>query len=148
MIRAARAGSSDTGHPQMAAIRPKVEDSGLGPVQWELMFWPEPQDVYTVQIPYRRSLDLLTTAERYPICPVEHAETLREVCLWQAEVQTNDEQGVHAIRAMERFHASITFDRQMHTPDTIGYNGDPSVREGNIPWVRSWYGTYEGGVGS
>ena len=55
-----------------------------------------------------------------------HSETILESCLAIAEQRLENSSGIHTQKFQERLAASCAMDRQLQTPDTMGYNGDQS----------------------
>lgn len=138
-----RMGDSSTGDPEVCAIRPKAADPDGSTIRYQILFWPTPDGSYTVNIPYRALLTKLTTTNLYPLGGADHAETLRQFCLREAEAQVEDNEGIQAKRAMERLAASIAVDEQHFAPTHLGYCGDGSVFD-TVPRFRSNLNTYNG----
>lgn len=124
--------TSSTTTPYYAAVRPKVQDT-TGGQRFEIMFFPLPNDVYTISYPMRVLPQMLvTTTVEYPYGGTSHAETIRAACIAAAEEQENgnrlgggpvyDKKNLF----MERLAASIALDDQMNGIDFYGYNGDNS----------------------
>jgi hypothetical protein len=122
-IRALQQQSSRTGPPTFAAIRPKASDGSIG-TRYEVVFWPTPDAVYTLL--YRKvALALrLSDAYPYPLGGMEHGETIMAACLAAAEKRMTNTKGVHWDTFIERLNASVAKDRDVSTPDFMGYNGN------------------------
>ena len=111
--------------PRYAAVRPKSSDGSNGQ-RFELMLWPQPDAAYTLRYQYHALPSKLTTGNPYPLGGEVHAETILESCLAITEQRLENAAGVHTQKFQERLAASCAMDRMLHTPDVMGYNGDPS----------------------
>jgi len=137
-----RATTNTTGKPQYVAVRPKAPTGTTGQ-RFELIVYPEPDAIYTLE--YRRNILTikLSTTYPYPLGGMAHAETLLESCLKVAELRGDDEAGVHTAAFAERLAASVSADRQAFAPPTLGYNGDASDAQA-VSLGSSHSATYEG----
>ena len=121
-----RTQSTDSGLPLMAAIRTKTFDPTTGQ-RWEVLFWPAPDDTYTLYYKYRVLLNQMSTTNLYAIGGMEHSETVKEACLMVAEERHRDESnGLHKKLYGEQLVISIDRDQQDHSPSIYGYNSDLS----------------------
>ena len=116
-------------NPTLMAIRPKSSDGSNGQ-RFELMLWPDPDKAYTVSYRYQALPSKLTTGNPYPLGGEAHAETILASCLAVAESRQENNAGIHNANFVQRLQASIVYDRNMHTPNVSGYNGDGSDRMG------------------
>lgn len=115
--------SMTTGRPQFATITPVTFDPAIGQ-RFDLLVWPAPNTDYTLVFRYNVRPDVIPADTSYPYGGMDHAETIREACLAAAEETMNDEPGVHVARYTERLVASIAFDRDATTPETLGMMTD------------------------
>jgi len=135
------AGDHESGYPEIAALRLKTHDATVG-TQYELLLYPEPDVAYTVYYRCRLPVSAIDATNIYPPGGEVHAETILESCLSVAESRMNDEEGIHVRRFMERLQASVSHDRKLACPDTIGYNLDRSDDWGDVhAWSRSGSGS-------
>jgi hypothetical protein len=119
--------NSLTSYPLKAAIRPKTSDGSDGQ-KWEILFWPEPDQVYTLSYSFYIIPQALSTGNPWPYGGHFHGETILESCLAVAEQRLENQAGIHTAKFRERLLASITLDRLQHLPDSLGYNSDRSGR--------------------
>ena len=124
--------TSSTTTPYWAAVRPKVQVTTTGQ-RFEILFFPLPNDVYTISYPMRVLPQMLvTTTIEYPYGGTEHAETIKAACIAAAEEMQNGNRlngsPVYDKKNLfkERLSASISLDKQMNGIDFYGYNGDSS----------------------
>lgn len=144
--------------PFYAAIRPKAHEATTIGQRFEIIFYPVPDDVYTLSY-VKRILPQMLVAETliYPYGGAQHAETLRAACIAAAEEQQNsnllDGRTSFTKKQLfeERLTASIAYDKQMNSIDYFGYNRDNSDivhREGRDSVRKrggdSWLVTYKG----
>jgi len=111
-IRRLRAQDNQTGRPTMAAVRIK---SGTGRVgqRREVMWWPTPDDAYTVSYRYESFAGVLDSKTyKYPLGAMKHGETLKASCLAVAEATADDNQGIHWNRFISQLASSIIRDRR------------------------------------
>lgn len=141
-IRALYAGSSLSGRPQMVATRVKDATAGTTGQRWELIPWPTPDAVYAMQYRYNVLTGALTRDAGYPLGGMAHIEAILESCLRVAEQRSDDTAGVHTAAYPERLAASVSYDRQVSAPATLGYNSDLSDQP--IIVTRTGVATYEG----
>ncbi|MAK30930.1 hypothetical protein [Acinetobacter sp.] len=134
-------------NPTLMAIRPKSSDGSNGQ-RFELMLWPDPDKAYTVSYRYHALPSKLTVANPYPLGGEAHAETILASCLAVAESRQENNAGIHNANFVQRLQASISYDRNMHTPNISGYNGDGSDRMGiseqNNRYINGDVVTYNG----
>ena len=141
-IRALRSGTTTEGRPRVYAVRAKAP-TYTAQQKWEILLWPKPDAVYTLQYPYILIPDALSAAKPYPLGGVIHNQTVLESCLGFAEQWKDDAPGVHEAAFMERLRASVDHDRQNTVPATLGL--DRGSDESST-WVRSEYSEYEGTI--
>lgn len=127
--------SASYSRPTMAAIVPKnVGEDGR--THYSLHFWPTPEAGYTIYFRYRTSPDSLSDEAALPIGGPPHAQTVMEACLAAAEEMAGVGNGTHGVKFIERLRASVSHDRQVNAPDTLGYNHD---RSDNRYGLDNWH---------
>ncbi len=116
----------ESGRPIYYATRPKALTSPSSAGQrWELLPWPLSDATYVAKYQYKVLANALGSSD-YPYGGAAHRETLIESCLAVAERRMENEEGVHAANFIRCLAASISHDRRT-TPESLGYNGDPSM---------------------
>lgn len=124
-IRKRRQVDGVTGRPQIAAIRP-VSAPATGQ-RFELMVWPEPDDVYVLSYKMTTLMNQLTDTQ-YPLGGMAHSETILESCLAAAELKLKDlAEGPHWVAFLRALEGSVALDGRANTPEYLGYNGDPDM---------------------
>lgn len=113
-----------SGQPKLAAIRPISTDGSNGQ-RFQLMVYPKPDSNYTVSYRYHALPGKIDGTYPYPKGGAAHAETILEACLAIAESRMDNAAGIHAAAFQNRLNASIAFDKKMHSPEFLGYNGQP-----------------------
>jgi hypothetical protein len=124
-VMAARARANLSGHPKVAAIRPKAP-TGTAEQHYEVLFYPTPDASYTLYYRCYLLINKLSTTSSHALGGVRHRQTLIESCLAVAEGM-NDEEGVHFRAFLRNLAASVSYDEEASSPKTLGYNGDPSL---------------------
>lgn len=124
-----------TGWPLIVAVYPKSSDGVLGQ-RFGALFFPTPDQNYTLTYRFNLQPNALTAANPYPLGGARHAETLLESCLAVAEARFQDEMTTHRTRFQECLQASISIDDRDFKPEYLGRNRDRSV----YPAGRSWRG--------
>jgi len=81
--------------PCFAATRFKSSDGSDGQRQ-EILFWPEPDDSYTLYYKYEAYQGKLTASYPYPLGGMKMSELYLESCLAVAEQMGTNEVGLHA----------------------------------------------------
>ena len=125
---------TQTFRPRLAAIRPVTTGEGIlagnlaSPGQrWELMLWPIPDNVYTLHYRYLVAVDDLgTSGTDRPPGGMFHGETILASCMAMAESMLEQAPAVRLREEayMKRLVASISLDRQLTSPDSLGIEGD------------------------
>lgn len=116
---------SQTGVPQMAAVRPLKGTTLNAGQRSELYVFPIADQEYTIQFVYYILANFLDGTHPYAYGGMAHAETILESCLAIAEQRYDDAAGIHSSKFLERLAASIALDRRMK-PQTGGRNWDRS----------------------
>lgn len=124
-IREHRQVSTVTGPPVEFAIRPLVSTGATGQ-RFEVIFWPTPNASYTLSYRYTVLCSTLSASFPYPLGGQQHAETIKEFVLAEAEQTLDENMGLHAQAAARELQASLRIDAISITPGSLGYMGDPS----------------------
>lgn len=110
------------GRPVKGAIRQK-NDPQSGGTRYEIVFWPVPDDSYHLHYRYRVSpgddLEIIHGGQA-------HMQTIIESCLAVAETMLRRRERRHEQAFMERLIASVSYDQQLASPRSLGYNRDNS----------------------
>lgn len=110
------------GRPVKGAIRQK-KDPQTGGTRYEIIFWPVPDAAYELHYRYRVSpddnLEVIHGGQA-------HMQTIIESCLGVAESMLRRRERRHEQLFMERLLASISYDQQLASPKSLGYNRDNS----------------------
>jgi hypothetical protein len=134
------------GRPLVAGVRVK-DTQGLERVRWELVYAPVADADYQAKVRMAIQPVYPGAVGEVPLGGQPHEQTILEACL--AEVEMFEEFGDrrHTERYMESLASSISHDRQINCPNTVGLVGD-------VPcdlWHHwNWHGrgdnitTYEG----
>ena len=133
-LRQRHAFDVSSNNPQFAAITPVISD-GLATQKYKLLFYPTPDQAYSVQFTYIARQDVEKSDLAVPLGGSEHFETIRASVLAACELFLDDARGEHYQNFQERLQASIDLDRKMSSPQSLGYNGDGSSPEARF--VRS-----------
>lgn len=97
--------------PRYAAIRYKSSTGTTGQRQ-EILFWPEPDAVYTLSYEYEAYSGVLSDTYPYPLGGMQLAELYIESCLSVAEQRMNDEVGIHTAQFQALLVDAIIRDRK------------------------------------
>ena len=152
--------SGSTARPEVAAVRPKEHTDTTTGQRFEIMFYPLPNDVYTISYVMRILPDMLVdTTIEYPYGGAAHAETIRAACIAAAEEQENgnrlDGRSTYDKKKLfeQRLAASIAVDQAVLGIDYFGYNSDnsdavhrPSPRARDRRRCRTGLITYDSGT--
>lgn len=114
-----------TCRPEVYAVRPKALDAAIG-TQYEILLWPIADDEYQISYRYKLNPAGLGEEANLPFGGQVHAQTIIEACLAAAEEQKGVGNGLHAKKFEECLRASVSHDRQVSSPATLGYNTDRS----------------------
>lgn len=147
-IRTRRQGSDWVSRPRLAAVRPSAKSTSTGN-RWEVMFWPTPDDDYTLTYRYRVVPDMLTDpGNMYAYGMPIHAEAIKASCLAAAELEYDGQQGSLHQNFMEQITRAIGLDRMSSSPDELGLMIDLSdeVHEHQFHGVNQHIVRYEGQV--
>lgn len=120
--------SSDSGTalPRIACYRPKDTPSGAG-TSYELLVYPKPDQNYQVSVPYAINPALLADDTHLPYGGPVHAQTIIEACLCAGE-EAIGQRGVHADAYLTCLRASVSQDRKLSSPESLGFNREQPDR--------------------
>lgn len=124
----------------------KTGPTALGSQKAHLLFFPQADQDYQLQLPYYVNPNYITTQAPYCYGGAQHSETILESCLAIAEQRLDDMSGVHGAKFNERLAASIAMDRKSK-PLRLGYNADRSDRPDYDRSIIHWWAgpaTYAG----
>ena len=113
-----------TGTPRVYAVFPKPMEDDMVGQSWGLSVWPKPDRELVFHYRYNVQPRTISINAPYPYGGMYHSETIKEACLMKAEAETDDQPGVHAQMYQMALARSIEHDRNLSSPDSIGYNGD------------------------
>jgi hypothetical protein len=129
MIRMKRQHNTTADRPLYAAIRPASFEATTGQ-RWEIVFYPTPNDAYTLYGRYKIVPTMLDAVNKYPLGGEAVSEVIIESCLAVAEQRMNDMRGFHTEQFERLLAVAIANDADSHAPHTLGYNADRSDQEG------------------
>lgn len=128
------------GRPRIAAVQVKTVDQ-VATTRHELIVYPTSDDDYEVSLSYKVNPFSLDYDTALPLGGQAHVQTIIAACM--AECAAFDEltDGQDEARFIERLRASISHDRQVFAPETLGVNRDRSdgydLYDDGTPGVRS-----------
>lgn len=124
-IMQARAESDVSGYPQVYAIRHGrySEQSGS---RYQAIFWPEPDNSYTLYYTYLAMPPKLENDDDEPVGGSEYAEAIKYCCLAAAEVFHDETVGVQSQIAMQRLNEAILNEKGKRARH-VGANYDPVI---------------------
>jgi hypothetical protein len=135
-----RAETDLTGAPKYAATRYKTSTGAAGQKQ-EILFWPTPDESWSLLYEYEAYSGALSTTYPYPLGGMQLAELYTESCLAVAESRITDEIGQHAQQYTALLVDAIARDRKRGA-QTYGQMGQP--RGEDIEFHRGYHGsTYD-----
>lgn len=141
MIRQLLQRQESSARPDRAAVRVK-EKGDSTPTSYELLLWPTPDDEYTIQFQYRVNPD----TSGYDSLPAlvdsidlhggdRYSEMFLEAAFLAADEVMGVKRSVHDERFIRAVINAVGSDRLTSSPDSMGYNGDPSMgRSFNGDW--------------
>lgn len=124
-VRARHQQYEHTGRPELFAIRVKPDVDGSG-TRWEIVFWPTPDDEYSLHYRYRSNPGLLSSGIAKPVGGMPHAQTVIESCLLAADALMGVKDVARQERYMELLRASVSHDRNANAPAGLGRIRDGS----------------------
>jgi len=123
----------ESGTPLYAAVRPF---QGTGQRRrWELLVYPEPDEVLSVEFPYTIQFDLLSNTTDVPPSPVDHDEALKAACIATAEKDVEDMMGPKMSYYQQRCLPESYRIDSMSAPRRLGYFGNAPK---TLPTLRDW----------
>lgn len=128
--------------PDRAAIRIKTKAGGASSA-YELLLWPVPDQVYTIDFRYRVNPDT-SEADSLPALVESmdlhggdrYSEMFLEAAFLAADEIMGVKRSAHDERFMRAVINAVGSDRLTGAPDSMGYNGDPSSRR---QWTGDWH---------
>lgn len=123
-VRSMRMNTQDdhTGLPVTAAVEPQPPTQSGG-TRLKLLLWPTPDDAYTLTYKFVAQPNNLSESNPRPYGTAQTANCLIAAVLSEAESRFNDNQHAKRMLFADELAKAISQDR-VHTPDTLGYNGD------------------------
>lgn len=113
------------GRPSMAAVEVKAPD-GTSPTRYELIVYPTSDADYELSLNYRVNPYTLANDADLPLGGQPHSQTLISACLAECAVFDELNDGQDEARFIEQMRASISHDRRLSSPETLGTNTDGS----------------------
>jgi hypothetical protein len=140
-IRRLKSGSDETGTPLYVAVREKISDGSDGQRK-ELVWWPVPDDVYTLTYQYEAYQGILDDTYQYPLGGMKYSELVIASCLAIAEQRANDERGIHWEGFVRQLASAIAQDRRsgaqyfgpMNGPDSSPLPAARELRQGDVTY--------------
>lgn len=111
--------------PVMAAIQVKTP-SQVGSTRQELLVYPTSDDDYEVSLTYKINPYSLDYDTSLPLGGQAHVQTIIAACLAECAVFDELTDGQDEARFIERLRASISHDRRLSAPETLGIDRDTS----------------------
>jgi len=112
----------ETGVPEVFAIAPKTHTGQTGQRQ-QAMFWPIPDDDYTLTFQYQILRNKIDATYVYPAGIETHSETILAAMLAECDHHVRQDLGNEA-RFKEMLYSSISMDQMNSAPESMGYNGN------------------------
>lgn len=120
-IMSMRGQAADTGTPEYIAVRPKTS-TGSAVQGYEIIVYPEPTAIETLNFRFLKVPPALTTADEFPYGTLAHANTIAASCLSVAEALFKGTMGAMHERFMQRLQASVMIDMRSNrlSSDQVG----------------------------
>ena len=112
-IRRLRVNMDEINRPRVAGIRVKAIEDDEGQRK-EVMWYPRPDDVYTMSYKYEAFVGKLETTN-YPLGGMSHSETIKLSCLAAADALVNDNYGIHWENFLRQLVSSVHRDMKEQT---------------------------------
>jgi hypothetical protein len=116
--------TDETGDPFWAAIR-IMNSTFDGRRRWELVLYPQPDEVMTVEFPYDLHFDSLVDTSEYPPVPFSHDETIRAAVLAIYEKDVENALGSDWEYYQRQIQNSYRINSRS-APRKLGYFGNPA----------------------
>ena len=126
-IEQLRQGGDHTGRTRYFAVRPMLHGEFKG-TRYEMLLYPVPDQAYTLHYRYEVNPKFIVQDQEYPLGGQPHSQTILEACLLSADLFRNVARSPHELEYMKCLQASISYDRQLTSPDTLGTDYDGSDR--------------------
>ena len=110
-IASMRSARPCNGRPVYACLRRAARFGASGQAN-ELVFWPTPNDAYTLRFRLECDPQPLSRTNPLPLGGPWYSELLMESCLSVAEQRANDEAGLHTERFTRLLESAISHDRR------------------------------------
>jgi hypothetical protein len=121
-IRTLRQTSDNTsGNPAYFALLRIGTHAGATGQRYDMIVWPDPDSNYVVKGRMKVGIDKLTTGN-YPLGGPQHSETLKALCLGEAEKMFLNGPAYWAAEAPVLLAQSMADDASLRS-DNLGYNG-------------------------
>lgn len=126
----------NTGEPQLIAIRVRLPVGSDLRRRYEIMAYPTPDSVRTIEFPYDLHFDSMVNLTDTPPTPIGHDETIRQACRMVAEADVDDMGGGPEASAFaQMIQNSHNLDARTG-PRRLGYFGNPDRHPVNIQTAR------------
>ena len=112
--------TQSSARPEIAAYRPKSPSEATS-TRFEMVFFPTPDSSYNINFPYSVNPGALSDDVALPLGGQPHMQTVIEACLAAVE-QIAGKPGVHSGLFLECLRASVSHDRMVQSPDSMGFN--------------------------
>ncbi|KKL60370.1 hypothetical protein LCGC14_2205980, partial [marine sediment metagenome] len=109
-MRAMYAANPITGPPKFVAVRPKLLEPNTEGQRFEVLFYPVPDQAYTLDYRYNRIWVKLSTTNKYPAGAAYHGELILQSCLRMVEQRIKGKRGPHHELFLEMLGASQQID--------------------------------------
>jgi hypothetical protein len=116
---------NSAGVPRMAAVRTAMPMQGV-PGRQELIVYPTSSGNYSVDLTYKVNPYSLDADTELPLGGQAHVQTLIASCMAAAALFDEYEGDKYERRFIEHLRSSISHDRQLHAPESLGVNYDTS----------------------
>ena len=114
----------DTGIPRYAAV--STFPAQVGRRRWQLMLYPTPYQLFTLQFPFDLHFDSLVSATDNPPSPIAHDEAIRAACLAVVERDVDDTNGPAMAYYAKCLEQSRLIDDRSG-PRKLGYFGNDAA---------------------
>lgn len=145
-IRELNASGQASGDPSLVAFRPLPVTTAAAGQRWEAVFWPKPQNIYTVTARARLYPDKLVNNGDFHIAGFAYDEAVLKAALAEAERQGDDNIGVQEKAFQQALKLAMDTDKQA-VAKRLGDYGDKSEnRAGRWQRPSNYYSvdTYNG----
>ena len=123
-VRRLQAEYTITGRPEYAAIISVDYDPTVGSRR-QIVFFPTPNDAYTLTGVMRLRWTMIDASNQYPIGGEVVAEAIKDACLAAGERFLDGTEGVYHEAFQRSLEAAIRQDKEATSPPTLGQDGDP-----------------------